>query len=159
MYTRIEDKFWPKVEVLGLDECWNWVGPLTDTGRGRFSPGRRYGVSSSSSRVAWTLTHSMSPEGLCVCHKCDNPRCCNPTHLFLGTQSQNLEDMRIKGRSNTGKSHKLTAEDVQRILESTSTRSELSRELSVSKNTISLVRSGKSRLKLQQAIYKQRPLP
>ena len=53
-------------------------------------------------RLAWALVNGPIPDGLFVCHHCDNPPCCNPAHLFLGTQRVNLADMKAKGRSATG---------------------------------------------------------
>ncbi len=96
--------FWARVKQGSESECWEWQGPRM------FPPNMPYGVvntprsrgapwSFRSHRVAWELTHgAITDPALCVCHHCDNPPCCNPKHLFLGTQADNTEDMFLKGR-------------------------------------------------------------
>lgn len=79
------DDFWPRVDKRGPDECWPWLGNIGTTGYGVFFLHRRPLV---ASRVAYQLTNGVSlPPGksIMVCHRCDNPPCCNPAHLFLGT--------------------------------------------------------------------------
>jgi hypothetical protein len=92
-------RFWEKVDRSG--ECWVWTGRRTPRGYGEFGlhkPGR----SSRAHRVAWELTHGPIPDGMCICHACDNPPCCNPAHLFLGTSADNTRDMDEKGRRVVG---------------------------------------------------------
>ena len=88
-------RFWPKVDRSGgLGACWPWTGATGDRGYGHFWDGARY---RHASRVAWILTHE-DPGPLFVLHRCDNPPCCNPAHLFLGTHQDNMDDMTEKGR-------------------------------------------------------------
>lgn len=81
--------------------CWEWQGALTTRGYGQVTrraidpPGPK---SVSAHRLAYTLCVSPVPDGLFVLHRCDNRRCCNPEHLFLGTQRDNIRDMHAKGR-------------------------------------------------------------
>lgn len=89
-------RFWSKVEVRGMDECWTWVANTTPTGYGMFW---FKGKMRRAHRVAWILTNGPIPDGLCVCHRCDNPGCMNPQHLFLATQEGNIQDRVQKGRS------------------------------------------------------------
>lgn len=92
--------FWRKIDKKGDDECWEWKAGKNAAGYGVFMTpfGTRL-----ASRVAWTLAKGNIPENQCVCHRCDNPACCNPTHLFLGTQADNMRDMVEKGRNARGK--------------------------------------------------------
>lgn len=93
------ERFWSKVDRSGgPDACWPWTRSLHTKGYGQTSVA---GVRASH-RAAWILTNGPIPAGLCVCHRCDNPPCCNPAHLFLGSLGDNNRDRSIKGRSATG---------------------------------------------------------
>ena len=93
-----EERFWPKVDKRGPDECWPWTASRNVTGYGKFSVGGKGGWINAS-RAAWGFANGApAPEGMLVCHRCDNPPCCNPAHLFLGTPKDNMRDMIAKGR-------------------------------------------------------------
>lgn len=91
--------FDPRVAVAGPADCWPWTGARKDSGYGVLSIGGRL---VRAHRAAWEAANGLIPEGLCVCHRCDNPPCCNPAHLFLGTYADNNRDMARKGRAAGG---------------------------------------------------------
>ena len=93
MDERTVARFWSKVDKRGPDECWPWTAGLFDGGYGSFWVG---GTSKGSHRVAWEAT--FGPTDLHVLHSCDNPPCCNPSHLFTGSNLDNIADKVAKGR-------------------------------------------------------------
>lgn len=90
-----DEEFWDNVSVSSDNECWEWVGTLNDHGYGRLN---YRGKDDRSHRVSWRMKNGDIPDNLFVLHKCDNRKCVNPNHLFLGTQLDNMQDMSRKGR-------------------------------------------------------------
>jgi hypothetical protein len=92
------DRFWAKVDRSGgLDACWPWMGSRTEEGYGQFWDGQRI---EHAARVAWRLhTGKEVPSDKHALHHCDNPPCCNPAHLWLGTNQNNSTDRARKGRT------------------------------------------------------------
>lgn len=106
-----EHRFWAKVEKS--KSCWIWTAGTID-GYGQFS----FPAGQRAHRYSWELHNGPVPERLCVLHRCDNPPCVNPDHLFLGTREENLEDMTAKGRRARGSvngNSKLTEKKVVKI--------------------------------------------
>lgn len=108
-------EFWSRVDKTDADKCWEWNGPRKPTGYGRSS---YLGATINAHRVAWMLTYGTIPDGQHVLHRCDNPPCCNPDHLFIGTHQDNMADRTAKFSGKRGEDHfraKLTELDVLEI--------------------------------------------
>jgi len=111
------DRFVRKIQKGPASVCWEWVAGLSD-GYGEFKVGRQM---LRAHRLAWCLAHQQEvPDGLCVLHTCDNRRCCNPMHLWVGTRAENNRDREQKGRGRQpkGEDHgaaRLTEQDVREI--------------------------------------------
>ncbi len=108
--------FWFRVRTGKQDKCWPWKLKKEKDGYCRI----KYPVNGERRvhRIAWTIKYGPIPTGLSVLHHCDNPTCCNPKHLFLGTPGDNSKDMVKKGRQPKGEKNggsKLTEEQVTEI--------------------------------------------
>ncbi len=108
--TADEERFWPKIDRNGPTQdhmdtpCWVWTACKNRAGYGAFKAQKKQ---FRAHRVIYTLIrgpipHDGSAHGICVCHRCDVRECCNPDHLFLGTNEDNVHDMYIKGRQPKG---------------------------------------------------------
>jgi hypothetical protein len=146
----IEQRFWEKVDTsLGYGpngDCWKWTGVLNNMGYGQLLINGRMKY---SHRYSYQLRYGSFPDAMRVLHKCDNPRCCNPEHLFLGTQMDNVHDMMAKGRQNyvipIGSKHggsKLNEVEVIKIrrrYELGERQVDIARDYNVNKTTINVI--------------------
>lgn len=98
-YEDIERRFWEKVDAESGDNCREYRGYKLSAGYGMFYDGDK---TAGAHRFAWELINGPIPAGMSVLHKCDNPSCCNPNHLYLGTQSDNISDRAKRNSTNQG---------------------------------------------------------
>ena len=96
----LKERFWEKLPVeRDPDKCWEWKGCDNGYGHGQIGSGGKHGKMILAHRVAWEFANDQKiPEGKQVNHHCDNPPCCNPDHLYVGTQADNMKDMARRNR-------------------------------------------------------------
>lgn len=146
-----EQRFWDKVDRRGRDECWPW----RSTARSGFGYGAfraKYPAPTMNAhRIAYMLTFGLVPPGHFVLHTCDNPACCNPSHLTAGTPKDNMRDLVERGRLGDARrfgvdngNAKLTPEQVLEIRASTLGTVALARQYGVTRDTIRDVRIRKN---------------
>ena len=139
---RIENK------VLRIPEagCWIWMGSSQVRGYGEIISNNRKHLAHRASYEAFV---GKIPEGMYVCHACDNVACVNPNHLFLGTQKQNLQDMASKGRSTKGVKNPMAnldaygVKEIREGIKAGRTDSSLAKDWMVCRQTINNIRNGK----------------
>ena len=144
-----EQRFWNRVDRGDEAECWPWTAYRNPHGYGQLC---WLGARQLAHRVAHFLNAGQEVEkDAVIMHRCDNPACCNPSHLILGTQADNMADCKRKGRARNvprqGECHhkaKLTDADVRFIRRSALNSTQLAQQLSVSLSIISRVRLGKT---------------
>lgn len=136
--TPASERVWKKVMKLGLEDCWLWEGFRTKKGYGRLASSKS---SVFAHRAAYESAVGPIPPGLCVLHHCDNPACCNPAHLWLGTIVENNRDKLLKGRN----TRKLTDQNVLDIrAEPLAKAHDLAARFGVCVTTINYIRRGEA---------------
>lgn len=146
----VEQRFRPKVDERGPDDCWPWTASKVPDGYGKLN---YKGTMLASHRIAWELSNGEIPPGLLVLHACDHPGCCNPAHLFLGTDQDNADDKVRKGRhrptSFPGESNpcaKLTEVSVLEIrsLAGTSSQARIAKKFGISQQHVCAIVRGRA---------------
>ena len=148
----LAERFWAKVAKRDIDECWEWQASVDTRGYGNFGVPRNDGtgryIMQRAHRIAWELTHGpLAGPGQHLCHTCDNRKCVNPAHLFIGNPQINMQDCAAKGRFNGRKGEnnpraKLTAKDVLDIRSSTIPLAQLARHYGVVKSVVGYAKRG-----------------
>ena len=151
-----QERFWSKVKKADGDACWEWQASLSVRGGyGQLTAGR--GNLLKAHRVVYEVTKGAPAPGLLICHTCNNPRCCNPDHLYAGTVADNWRDAKRAGAAHkfavlhgeACPASKLTEVEALRVLSSEERGADLARELGVTPSAISRIRKGKSWLMIQ----------
>jgi hypothetical protein len=138
------ERFWSKVDIKGLFDCWEWKGRKDIGGYGFFTFRSK---EQKAHRVVWILTYGEIPEGMQINHKCDNRGCVNPAHLYIGTQKDNVADMYSRGRQvvlagSKSAVARLTEQEVLaiRVLFQTEiTKADLARMFNISESSIRFI--------------------
>ncbi len=135
-----KERFWSYVNVQGFFDCWEWIGGINGKGYGQF---RKDNIKYTTHRFSYTLYYGNIPNGLFVCHKCNNRKCVNPFHLYAGTAKDNSDDItkanrRIIKQGETNGMSKLTEQQVLEIRKNLNKLSQrkLGKIYNVSHNTI-----------------------
>jgi len=145
-------RFWGNVVCRDPDECWEWQASRTRHGYGRIKVGQ--GRATGAHRLSYLIHKGQIADGLLVCHSCDNPACCNPDHLFLGTYSDNSRDMVAKGRAKgqygdarscvPAKIKETDVPQIRELAKSGMTKAAISRHFNVSREAIRDVVNGRT---------------
>ena len=141
--TPIRYRLLARIDFDATPGCSEWSGAKVPQGYGLIK--RKDGTQLRTHRVAHELAYGEIPAGMFVCHRCDNPRCIRPSHLFLGSHAENMADMVIKGRSAkmagvSNGSTKLATEAIVSIRASTGSYSRIARQHGVSPSAVGLIK-------------------
>lgn len=165
---RLKAKFFASIDQCeSIENCWNWTGPLQAKRYARLAVGTSGGPNfffEMGHRFSWRIHCGEIPDGMQINHRCDNPKCVNPHHLFLGTQMDNMRDKIAKGRASCGEKHsvatklktprgsrnaaaKLTEADIPQVLHLANkgeTQRNIAARFGVTKNAIGQILRGES---------------
>lgn len=155
-------RFESKVVKVGETGCWEWIGPMfKDSGYGMFCMSGRKRKTWAAHRISWMMNSGQEiPQGMLVCHRCDNRKCVNPEHLFIGTHKENNVDTQVKGRGNhpTGDRctwSKVTEDQVKEILMSPygkGANGDFAKRFGITQSQVSHIRSGKRWTHVKQSL-------
>lgn len=137
------EKFWNNIRKADANQCWVWRGGKDSNGYGilRFN-----GKTMRPHRLMWMLKNGKIPKGLGVLHKCDNRPCCNPSHLFLGTQAENVADAASKNRMDHVGQHKLSLHQIsamKKLLDQGLSQREIAIKFELHQSTVSRIKHQK----------------
>ncbi len=146
------ERFWSRVDRTA-DGCWTWTGNVDKEGYGRFTDERVKKSPIRAHRYAWMLDHgAMPPTGLLICHRCDNPPCVRPDHLFVGTTQTNIADKLAKGRARGNTTgllgdlrRRLNEAQVQEIRQAPGSNASIGRQFGISREHVRRIKNGTRR--------------
>lgn len=127
--------------IISDSGCWEWQRYCLPSGYGQVRRGKKLAL---IHREAYTAFIGTIPKGLVVCHKCDNRKCCNPSHLFIGTQQDNINDMVSKGRAASGERNgrsKLTSKEIENIRADKRVFHEIASDYHIDRSHVSRIKS------------------
>ena len=142
------DTIWSKVQVGDAESCWPWTGGRTR--RGDYGQVRYQGRNMLAHRLVWELVHGCRPPAdRVIMHTCDHGLCCNPAHLRMGTQLDNIADMDAKGRRRIGRGERhhcarFTEADVRAIRSDQRFQHVIAEDYGVSQTAIHKIKAGKT---------------
>lgn len=152
----LHERLWAKIEKRGPSDCWEWTARERVSGYGKLGRGGRSGAGVLAHRAVWEEINGPIPKdgsyhGKVIIHTCDNRLCCNPAHLRLGTQAENVKDMDEKGRRGwdgpKGETHhkaKLSNDDVRAIRKAEGSYPQIAKQYGVSSKMIGYIKRGQS---------------
>jgi len=138
-------RFWFYVDKSTADQCWVWKGYKNKDGYGKL---RDKKTNRGAHRVSWEMKNGEIPKGMFVLHKCNNPSCVNPGHLYLGNQLQNMKDRVTAGHYSTGEKHhncKLSSGCVCLIKMASGTHRKIAKDFGISHSTVGYIKRNQSR--------------
>lgn len=143
----LHDRLWANIKKAGPDDCWPWGASTNRDGYGSIGDGQRRTI--LTHRAAYEDVSGPIPPGLCVLHRCDNPPCCNPRHLFLGTRADNAADRSAKGRGadRRGEKHwqvKLTEKQVLAIRSANGPHRSIAAQYGIAYSTVGRIKQRKT---------------
>lgn len=161
-FYRLKRLFWKS--AVKQDGCWSWIGAANKAGYGFICTSFDGKASKRilAHRLSWRIHKGIFDESLRVLHRCDNPQCCNPDHLFLGTQADNVADMDSKGRRGdvSGENHpkaiitEQQAMEIISLLESGHQHIHIASRFGVKKHIVSDISAGRNWKHLPRTIGK-----
>ena len=138
------DLFWSNLPgALADTECWDWQGWKSKAGYGGFGLSSGRWVSASRASLMLKLGRNLTT-GMFACHTCDNPSCCNPTHLYEGTPQQNAADRGIRNRQTPRRGEKITPETAKMIFDEAGSHSAIGRKYEVSRTMVANIKLGRA---------------
>ena len=134
------NRFWSKVDAAPSDCCWEWLASKFSNRYGQFKYKRKMW---KAHRFAYQLSKGTIPDGMSVRHTCDNPACCNPAHLVIGTHQDNMNDRSQRNRQAKGESNgfcKFTNDQVRQVFLAKGTQREIAKQFNISNQQVSNIK-------------------